>query len=53
MHLYSNNSSNIATISSLIIIDFLPACLSCSRNFNLSQNSLELSGKNFVEIPKP
>ena len=42
----------IATISSLIRSDLLPACFSCSNNFNLSQSSSGLSGQNTVEMPK-
>ena len=40
MHLYSNNLSTIATISSSIIPEFFQACFSRSSNFNLSQSSL-------------
>ena len=36
-HLYSNNLSTIATISSLIKSELFPACFSCSNKFNLSQ----------------
>ena len=39
MYLYSNNLSTIATISSLIISELLPACLSCNNYFNLLQSS--------------
>ena len=49
MHLYSNNLSAKAKISSSNNSDFLPACFSCSTNFNLPQNSSGLSGKNIVE----
>ena len=40
MHLYSNNLSTIATISSLITSELLPACFPCNNNFNLSKSSL-------------
>ena len=40
MHLYSNNLSTIATISSLIISELFPACFSCNNILNLSQSSL-------------
>ena len=40
IHLYSNNSSTIATISSLIISELLPACFSCNNNLSLSQSSI-------------
>ena len=40
MHLYSNNLSTIATISSSIKLELLPPCFSCNNNFNLSQSSL-------------
>ena len=53
MHLYSNNLSIIATISSLIISELFPACFSCSNNFNLSHNSLALDDRNIVfETPE-
>ena len=39
-HLYSNNLSIIATISSSIKLELLPPCFSCNSNFNLSQSSL-------------
>ena len=39
MHLYSNNLSTIATISSLIKSELFPACFSCNNNFNLLQSS--------------
>ena len=41
MHLYSNNLSTIATISSLINSELFPPCFSCNSNFNLSHNSLQ------------
>ena len=43
MHLYSHSFSTIATIASLIMSDLLPACFSCSNNFNLPQSLLGLS----------
>ena len=53
MHLFSNSSSTIATISSLLILELFPACFSCSNNFNRSHNSLGSYGKNIVfEIPE-
>ena len=53
MHLYSNNLSIIATISSLNILELLPACFSCNNNFNLSQSSLGSDDNNFVlEVPE-
>ena len=53
MHLYSNILSTIATISSLIISELLPACFSCNNNFNLSQSSLGLEDRNIVlDIPE-
>ena len=48
MHLYSSNLSIIATISSLIILELLPACFSCNNNFNLSQSSLGSDDRNIV-----
>ena len=52
MHLYFNNLSDFATVSSLIMSEILQGCCSCSKNFNLSQSSLGVSGKNIVEIPE-
>ena len=52
MHLSSNNLSTIATISSLIISEFFPACFSCNNNFNLLQSSSRSDDKNIVEIPE-
>ena len=53
IHLYSNNLSTIATISSLIISELFPACLSCNNNFNLSQSSLGSEDNIIVfEIPE-
>ena len=40
-------------ISSLIISELFPACLSCSNNFTLLQSSLGSDAKNIVfEIPE-
>ena len=39
MHLYSNNLSTIATISSLIMSELFPACFYCNINFNLQSSS--------------
>ena len=39
MHLYSNNLSTIATISSLIMSELFPACFSCNNHFNLHDSS--------------
>ena len=52
MHLFSNNLSTIATISSLIMLELFPACFSCSNNFDVSHSSLGSDGKTFVEIPE-
>ena len=53
MHLYSNNLSTIAMISSLIISELFPACFSCNNNFNLSHNSSGSDDKNIVfETPE-
>ena len=53
IHLYSNNLSTIATISSSIISELLPACFSCNNNFNLSQSSLGSEDRIIVfEIPE-
>ena len=53
MHLYSNNLSTIATISSLFISELLPACFSCNNNFNLSQSSLGSEDRFIVlDIPE-
>ena len=46
MHLFSNNLSTIAIISSLIMSELFPACFSCSNNFNLSDNSSGFFGRN-------
>ena len=48
MHLYSNNLSTIATISSLIKSELLPACFSSNNNFYLSQSSSGSDDKNIV-----
>ena len=53
MHLYSNKLSLIATISSLIMSEFLPACFSSSNKPNMSQKLFGSVGKNLVlEIPE-
>ena len=53
MHLYSNNLSIIATISSLIMSELFPACFSSNNNFNLSHNSLASDDRNIVfETPE-
>ena len=53
MHLYSNNLSTIAMISSLFMSELFPACFSCNNNFNLSQSSLGSDDKNIVfETPE-
>ena len=53
IHLYSNKLSTIATISSLIMSELLPACFCCSNNFNLLHNSSGSDDKNTVfETPE-
>ena len=53
MHLNSNNLSTIARISSLIILEILPACFSCNNNFILSQSSLGSDDRNIAfETPE-
>ena len=53
MHLYSNNISIIATISSSIKLELLPACFSCNNIFNLSQSSLGSEDRIIVhDIPE-
>ena len=53
MHLYSNNLSTIAMISSSIMSEKLPACSSCINNFNWLNNSLGSEVKIIVfEIPE-
>ena len=53
MHLYSNNLSTMATISSLIISEIFPACFSCNNNFNLLHNSSRSYDKNILfETPE-
>ena len=47
-HLYFNNLSIIAKISTLIITELLPACFYCNNNFNLSQSSLGSDDKIIV-----
>ena len=48
MHLYSNNVSTIATISSLIMSELFPGCFYCRNNFILSPSSLGSDDKNLV-----
>ena len=50
-HLYSKNLSIIATISSLNITNFFPACFSCINNFLSSHNSLKFSERKTVFNP--
>ena len=51
--MYSNNLSNITTISSLIISELFPACFSCNNNFHIPHNSLGSDDRNIVfEIPE-
>ena len=50
IHLYSNNLSTIAFISSLIMLELFPACFSCNNNFNLSQSSSRSNDKNIVFV---
>ena len=38
-HLYSNNLSTIATISSLYTLELFPTCFSCNNIFNMLQSS--------------
>ena len=53
MHLYANNLSTIATISSLIISELFPAWFSCYNNFSLSHSSLGSDDKKIVfETPE-
>ena len=52
MHLYSNNLSNIAKIAQLTMSELIPACFSCGKIFNLSQNSSGSDGKKIVENPE-
>ena len=39
LDLYSNNLSNIAINSCLIMSELFPACFSCNNNFSLLQSS--------------
>ena len=48
MHFYSNSSSAIAMISSIIMLELLPACFSCSKYFILSHSLLGSDDKNLV-----
>ena len=53
MHLYSNTLSNIAIVSSLIILEILLACFSCGNNVHVSHKSSGSDGKNIVfETPE-
>ena len=53
MHLYSNNLSTIAIVSSLITLELIPACFACSNNVNLSSNSAGSDGETIVfEVPE-
>ena len=53
MHLYFNNLSTIATISSLSMSELFPACFSGNNKFNLSQSSSGSDDKNIVfETPE-
>ena len=53
MRLNSNILSTIATISSVILLEFFPACFSSSNNFNLSQSSSGSDDKKIVfETPE-
>ena len=49
-HLYSNNLSIMATISSSIKFELLPLCFSCNNNLNLSQSSLGSEGRIIVFV---
>ena len=49
IHLFSNNLSTIAKISSLNTLQLFLACFSRSKNFNLSRTSLGSDDKSFVE----
>ena len=53
IHLYANNLSIIATISSLKMLEFFPACFSRNNNLNLSHKSLGSDDRNIVfETPE-
>ena len=52
MHMYSNNASTIATISSLTISQLFPACFSFNNNFNLLQSSSGSDDENIVDSPE-
>ena len=53
MHLYSNNLSKIAIISSLMKLTFFPACFLCSNSFNLLHISSGSDDRNIVfETPE-
>ena len=57
--MYSHNSSSIAIILSLILLEIIPACFFCNNNFNLRQSSSRSHDQNVVfetleaEIVKP
>ena len=48
MHLFSNNLSTRAMISTLIMLELFPAFISCSKFFILSQSSSGSDDKNIV-----
>ena len=50
-HLYSNNLSTIATISTLIVSELFPACFAFSNYFSLSHIWSELDGKKMFKYP--
>ena len=53
IHLFSDNLSPIAAISSSFILEIFPACFSCSNIFLLSHISLGWDGKKLIfEIPE-
>ena len=51
MHLYSNSLSAMKTFSSVHMLEKLPACISHSDFFNLSQISLGMEDENLVFFP--
>ena len=52
MHLYSNDSSTMATIFSLNLSELFPAFLSCSNNFYPSHNLSGSVGEIFFQNPE-
>ena len=48
IQLFSNSLSSIATISSFIISELIPASFACGNNFNFLHNSLGSDGKNML-----